>query len=133
MARKILLLCVSFLGVFSNNLVKPLKIMPQISKLNLPENSKVPLTCSLISGLHVNFEWMQNGIKLSNNSDFSIENFLTYSMLTIKKLKQEHTGAFECKVTNSLGEFDTSITQINVQGKNLNLKSISVCGAIIAI
>lgn len=134
MTKNIILSYLSFFCFIFNIFAIPPKLLPLIDRVNLPMNTTLPLICNLISDVDASFEWSHNGYKLSNSSDFAIDNTLKFSLLTIKNANRQHVGTIECRVSNSLGEFDTTQTQINVQGINtlFKLKSISVCGAIYA-
>lgn len=94
----------------------PPKLIPLIDQINVFEKSTVPLMCSLNVGSNIDFEWTHNGVKLTANSNIQIENSSKYSVLTLQNVQRTHAGVYECRVSNSEGEFDITKTQINVKG-----------------
>lgn len=101
--------------IFSNS---P-KLLPQISSIDLSENMTYMLVCNLGSGSDIIFDWTHNGIKLINDSYVRIDNSAKISSLTFRNVQQENAGQYECRATNSFGEYDIIRTKINVHGKLL--------------
>lgn len=108
--------------------LSPPKLLPIQNTINLAENMTFTLFCSLLSGSDIHFEWMHNNSKLSNNSQHKLENLPELSLLKFQSIQKHHSGFYECRATNSIGQFDIIKTTINVQG-NLNLLFQTVCGA----
>lgn len=99
----------------------PVKLMPLNSYINLVENMSYPITCAVLAGSQISFDWNHNGIKLTNSSDIQIENTAKFSSLTFKNVKRQHSGIYECQASNSFGQSDRTKTQINVHGKRIVL------------
>lgn len=109
-----------------------LRLSPLNRNNDVFENVTYVLTCSLVSGftdLPV-FEWTHNGHKLTNNSNIHLENSAKFSLLTFRNIQRQQAGLFECRVTNSLGEFDVTQTQVNVQGDDDSISNHSQCGTL---
>lgn len=106
-------LSISFLNYLSANTPK---LIPLIDHVDLVENLTYPLACTLFSGTEVTFQWSHNGIKLTNSTEVNIESTPKYSFLTFRNIKYSHAGNYECRVTNSLGQFDVIKTRITVKG-----------------
>lgn len=95
------------------------KLMPLISSIDLSKNMTYLLVCNLASGFNIKFDWTHNSIKLINDSNVQIDNSAKFSSLTFRNVQQENAGQYECRATNSFGEFDIIRTKINVNGKLL--------------
>ena len=63
------------------------------------------------------YDWAFNGkiIKSSPDVSFKIENFETFSTLSIKKLERDDSGNYTCTVKNSVGS-DAQHFVLNVKG-----------------
>ena len=94
------------------------KLLPFNSHFDLIENSTFPLTCGLFLGEgQISFQWSHNGVQLENSTSIRIDSSSSqFSLLTIRNLQQIHSGLYECRVVNSLGEADVTRTKIAVQG-----------------
>ena len=64
------------------------------------------------------FDWAKNAktIKSSPDFNFKIENFETFSTLSIKKLERFDSANYTCTVKNTVGS-DTQHFLLNVKGK----------------
>ena len=118
------------LFIFSSTFASLPKLVPLSSHYDLVENITFPLTCVLLSddGQSTTFSWTANGVQLKDGSDYRIDSSSSkLSFLTIPKLQRRHSGLYECRAVNSLGESDVTRTKINVQGIVFDI--CSKCGA----
>lgn len=114
--------CLYFVLHFASLIyASPIRLMPLNSHIDLVENMSYPITCAVLSGSQISFDWNHNGITLTNSSDIHIENTAKFSLLTFKNVKRQHSGIYECQASNSFGQSDQTKTQINVQGKTFAL------------
>lgn len=100
------------------------KLLQFQSQIYLFENMTFQLSCSLVSGHNISFEWNYNKQKLINNSNIKIESFAKLSSLTFQSVQKEHSGTYECRAINVNGQYDVTKTRINVQGKVLKFEFV---------
>ena len=82
------------------------------------EGSPLNVMCSIQRGAPpLFFEWTKNAntIKSSPEVNYKIENFKTYSTLSIEKLERVDSGNYTCTVTNSVSS-DTHHFTLSVKG-----------------
>lgn len=84
--------------------------------MELVQNMSYALQCNLMTGSKpVFFDWLKNGHKLPLSNKVKIENFETFSLLTMKDLQASDSSNFTCNVHNSFGSDSTS-THLIVKG-----------------
>ena len=115
----LLVICFLCIGLIQATIALPPKLIPFNDHIDLVENLTYPLTCTILSGSHISFEWTHNDTKLTNSADVQLENTPTFSFLTLRNIKRHHSGVYACRATNLAGESDQTQTQINVQGNCL--------------
>ena len=99
----------------ADNLNKPVLQEFWIPK-NLAENKTIRLTCALIQGESVNFEWFLNDRKLTENKRRKIKLGDDSSELTIKSLTVDDLGEIKCTVSNTYGR-DSQKAQLMFNGE----------------
>src|SRR5690625_2586950 len=109
---------ICFLAIFlchSSNANPPI-LLPFPENLNLRANETFYLSCGLVTGSEISFEWTHNGVKLVNSSNVLIESSSKFSSLTFPNVHPYHSGHYECRATNSHGESTVTKTRIHIQG-----------------
>lgn len=95
---------------------------PVLLEISLPkklaENQAVRLSCALLQGHSVGFEWTFNGEKLTENARRRIIYHEDSSDLMIKSLSVDDLGDFQCIAKNSQGE-DTQRVSLFFDGECL--------------
>lgn len=82
----------------------------------LAEKQAVRLSCALLQGHSVSFEWRFNGEKLTESARRRIIYHEDLSDLMIKSLEVEDLGDFQCIAKNGHGE-DTQRVSLFFDGK----------------
>ena len=95
----------------------PPKLMPFNDRIELVENVTYVLTCLLQSSgsQSTAFEWTHNEHKLTENPDVQLDNSPKFSLLTLRNVRPQIAGHFECHAHNSDGS-DRAKTTIVVNG-----------------
>ncbi|XP_046457452.1 lachesin-like isoform X2 [Daphnia pulex] len=81
----------------------------------------IDLECSFQAfPLPESYYWSKNGIQLSNNSQYEIQNFssghnLFHTKLRLKNIEKNHFGDYVCHVMNQLGTAESSVTLTEVK------------------
>ena len=109
-----LVLCV--LGLSNPTFASKPKLIEMKNDFDLLENISFVLQCYLLSGSKpVFFDWQKDGRKLFNSSKIKIDNFDSFSTLSLSNLYRSDSGVYICAVNNAFGNDSTS-TIINVKG-----------------
>ena len=104
------------LGISNPIFASKPKLMEMTNSFNLLEDISFVLQCLLQSGSKpVFFDWQKDGRKLFNSTKIKIDNFDSFSTLSLNDLHRSDSGVYTCGVKNAFGNDSTS-TIINIKG-----------------
>ncbi|CAG2103309.1 unnamed protein product [Medioppia subpectinata] len=104
--------------------IKGPKLAPVLRSKNQSQNSILQIFCTVESGSQpLTYEWHKNGQLLANSannsSHYKIDNFHTFSTLTVQSVGRRDAGNYSCFVSNRFGT-DSQIVLLTVEVPKLS-------------
>lgn len=102
--------------------VQPPKITKPLQALFVTKSQDVMLDVQFEGSPHLEVRWFKNNKEITENKEIIVEE--TKTVLKIRKVKKEHGGKYEVKVSNSTGEAKTSATLQVTESKSPEEKEV---------
>lgn len=105
----------------SLNILKTFPVLPQIHHFDfgsepVNEGDTVSVQCTVLKGDNpLNFTWELNNRTIESGQGINIINMKRVSVITMESVHAEHSGTYECIVTNKAG-YRSYSAELNING-----------------